>query len=96
METVDTKVALRIAEDRMHAFLSLTPPQGGGRTPNVKILENYLKKKGVTYGIDRIVAIQQAANDAQLGWRDASGAEMRRFRAVDVERALFALADTSH
>ena len=46
----------------MHAFISLTPPQGGGRTPNVKILENYLKKKGVTFGIDR-KKLQQAVKE---------------------------------
>jgi len=62
VERMDTKVALRISEDKLHAYISLTPAQGGGRTPNVKILENYLKKKGVTYGINK-KKLQQVVNE---------------------------------
>lgn len=36
--------------------------------------------------------IRDAINAEGRGWQDASGASMPRFRAVDVERALFAMA----
>lgn len=36
--------------------------------------------------------IKDDLNSRSLAWSDASGAEMARFRAVDVERALFAIA----
>lgn len=41
--------------------------------------------------------IKHGMNIRGLGWRDQSGATLLRFRAVDVERALFALAvNSSH
>jgi hypothetical protein len=36
--------------------------------------------------------IKTALNQCGAGWRDISGATMNRFRALDVERALFAIA----
>lgn len=36
--------------------------------------------------------IKAELNLCHLSWRDVSGAEMNRFRAVDVERALFSIA----
>ncbi|HPN82574.1 MAG TPA: FapA family protein [Spirochaetota bacterium] len=50
---VDSKVALTVAEDGMHAWLSVTPPKNGGRAPNTRVLEEYLKRKGVIWGIDK-------------------------------------------
>ena len=50
---VDSKVALTIADDNMHAWLSVTPPKNGGRAPNARVLEEYLKRKGVVWGIDK-------------------------------------------
>ena len=81
VERLDTKVALHLSEDKMHAFISLTPPRGGGRTPNVKILENYLKKKGITYGIDKkklqqVVREVSEKNNPVTDFEIATGKEM--------------------
>lgn len=59
---VDTKAAVRVSDDKMHAFLSLVPPENGGRIPTVAALEKYLTKKGVTYGVNR-KQLEEVLND---------------------------------
>lgn len=67
---VDSKVALVIADDNMHAWLSVTPPQNGGRAPNVRVLEEYLKRKGVVWGVDKkrlqLIATEVAEKNRQV------------------------------
>jgi hypothetical protein len=44
---------------------------------------------------DVLNKIKQAVNKQKLYWQDASGAEMCRFRAIDLERALYAIASNN-
>ena len=43
---------------------------------------------------EALSSIKSKVNASKKGWKDASGSEMCRFRTVDIERALFAIAKT--
>jgi len=57
-EKKDARVSIKITKDKMHCYLNLKPATGGGRNPSVKMLEGYLLKKGVTFGVDK-AAVKQ-------------------------------------
>jgi hypothetical protein len=72
-----------------------------GRILDHEVVSRLIKARHESAGRaeQRFVAFCQAINKIKsdlnekgLGWTDQTGASMRRFRAVDVERSLFAIA----
>jgi len=62
---VDEEVVIRISQDQMQASIMLLPPEGGKLLSYQDIMQ-FLKDKGIVYGIDES-AIQQILNDREYG-----------------------------
>jgi len=61
-QAVHGKVAVRIAPDGMEAFLTVSPPRGGGLAVTAAQVALTLTKAGVVYGVDN-AAVEQTVRD---------------------------------
>jgi hypothetical protein len=62
----DAEISVTLSEDRMCAFLSITPAEGSGKKPTMRALEEELKRRKVERGLNDDV-VKEALEKARAG-----------------------------